>query len=185
MNDHVKTPCPEEITVNIGKNISVARNALEWTQSDLAMRTGLSRSTIAKIESYNVADISMSTLSSLARAFDVPTYVLMLGKSEWKRLAQIALPQIELFQRFSFIAKAASPDDIARLEKLSKSESRQDRQKAAREIDDFAARILTPVRADDTEIRDEIESSIGNARRVSSALESVGKVPSSIKLPRS
>jgi hypothetical protein len=39
-----------------------------------------------------------------------------------------------------------------------------------REIDDFAARILMPVRANDTEIHDEIESSIGNARRVSSAL---------------
>jgi transcriptional regulator with XRE-family HTH domain len=149
MNDHVKASCPAELAIIIGKNVSVARNALEWTQSDLAMRTGLSRSTIAKTESYNVANISMSTLSMLARAFDVPTYVLILGKSEWKRLAEIAMPQAELFQRFASIARATNPADVARLEILSKSESRQDRQQAAREVTaQPGARMVLPDRTE-------------------------------------
>ena len=84
---------PTDIEITIGKNIAEARKALGWTQSDLAKRSGLSRSYVARIESFNARNVTSSRLHKIAATFGVPPFMLMMDKNDWKALVDVVFPR--------------------------------------------------------------------------------------------
>jgi transcriptional regulator with XRE-family HTH domain len=123
----------KNIDVIIGKNLRNARNALGWKQAELADRTGsLSRSTIAKIESFNTTGISISTISLLAETLGVPTYMLMLDRTDWQKLASISTSSTKIID-YQSSSNRISAEDVERIEVMSSSESKIIKQKAVRE----------------------------------------------------
>lgn len=74
-----------ELRVQIARNLIVARGALGVTQDELSERSGISRATIAQIESGQ-ADFRLSTLADLARALRVSPVLLLLGQADLESL---------------------------------------------------------------------------------------------------
>jgi transcriptional regulator with XRE-family HTH domain len=56
---------------SIATQIKVLREEREWTQADLAKKTGKAQSRISEIEDINYSSWSIRTLRRLARAFDL------------------------------------------------------------------------------------------------------------------
>lgn len=132
----------EDVDVTIGKNIKAARIALGWTQSSLAERTGcISRATVGKIESFNSTSISIYTLSKIASALGIPVYMLLLCKMDWKNLFKIATSRREI-ERYRQSGQSILPDDVERIEAMSKSALRKERQTAVVETNAVVVRIL-------------------------------------------
>jgi transcriptional regulator with XRE-family HTH domain len=129
-----------EIEVVVGRNIELAREALEWRQADLAKATGLARSTISKIESGGT--ITVSTLSAIADAFGIPPYLLMLRSADWKRLANIAtcLPHIERYRTSG--QPIISPAEVERIQEMSASPVKSEWREAIRETNAVVAQIF-------------------------------------------
>lgn len=145
-----------EISVTIGKNIREARSALGWKQSELAERSGLSRPTVAKIESYNAKNVPSSTLHTIAAALGVPTFMLMLGRDDWKTLVAVVLAggpdsprgRIERYLRSD---RPISAEDVEKIEASSASPLKKDRRAAVAETKPVVGKILgleLPVRSD-------------------------------------
>ena len=165
---------------------------LNWTQEILAEKTGLSRATIAKIERSKASDISLSTLSKLAEAFGIPAFVLLMGKRDWKRIEGLTmLKDRQLIQelqelvhrRNSNVHGIPASEATARIEKLSKSDSEDERELAAKEIDHVVAALFQPKPVAATEgstpktaphqqaLDDEkAEQAIGTPRRIAAAI---------------
>lgn len=126
------------LMVNLGRNVSTAREACGWTQADLAKNAGVGRSTVAKIESLNTTDVSLSTVSGLAKALNIPPYMLFLGPDDWGKLASLA--------SLTDMVKARGPelgaDAIDRLSTMARSSSKSDQKQAREEIESIAAGML-------------------------------------------
>lgn len=138
MNVYIK----EDIDVTIGKNIKAARTALGWKQSDLAERTGsLSRATIGKLESFNSTNASISTLSVIAETLGVPIYMLLLGEADWKNLAKIATSSSKI-ERYRRSGETIAPEDVERIEAMSRSVLKKEKRSAVMETNAVVARIL-------------------------------------------
>lgn len=89
-----------ELQLTLGESLALARKAEGMTQGELAEESGLSRATIANIESGG-ADPKVSTISELARALDIsPAWLLM---SE---------------QDMEVIGELATSDDVSRLREM-------------------------------------------------------------------
>jgi transcriptional regulator with XRE-family HTH domain len=82
-------PSTFELQLSLGKGLQLARQSSGLTQSELADEAGLSRATIAKIESGD-ADPKLSTLSRLAAALQVSPTWLMMSEQDMEVLARIA-----------------------------------------------------------------------------------------------
>lgn len=126
------------LMASLGRNVAIAREARGWTQAELASNAGVGRSTVAKIESFNTTDVSLSTVSGLAKALDIPPYLLFLGPDDWAKMASLASLQE--------MVKARGPklgaDAIDRLSTLARSASKSDQKQARDEIEGIAAGVL-------------------------------------------
>lgn len=60
----------------LARNIKTRRFSLEWSQKELAKKSGISQSTIAHIE-LELKSPSISTLAKLAKALRLKTYELL------------------------------------------------------------------------------------------------------------
>jgi transcriptional regulator with XRE-family HTH domain len=136
---------------NLGRNVTVARNAAEMTQATLAKKAGLGRSSIGKIESFNTNDVSLSTVASVAEALGVPAYLLLLGPEDWSRLASIGSLKEMAEEGMARLRKAATKDgrpegvpapDVDRLGRQTLSAVPAEKNEAVREIGNIASQIL-------------------------------------------
>lgn len=136
---------------NLGRNVTVARNAAGMTQAALAEKARLGRSSIGKIESFNTNDVSLSTVASVADALGVPAYLLLLESDDWSKLATIgSLKEMaeDGMARLRNTAKAEgltggdiSPD-VDSLVRQTLSSVPAEREEAVREIGTIASKIL-------------------------------------------
>lgn len=136
---------------NLGRNVTIARAASGFTQAVLADMAGVGRSSIGKIESFNTEDVSLSTVSAIAEAFDMPPYLLLLGKDDWSKLATISslkemveegMARMESKAKTEGASMEEITPDVNRLSNLSRSEAPADKAEAAREIGSIASKIL-------------------------------------------
>ena len=140
---------PTEIRLTIGKNIAEARRALGWKQSELAERSGLSRSYIARIESFDAGNVTSSRLHDIAEALRVPTFMLMLDRDDWKTLVYVAFPDGRYKPRDRIDEYLSSEgripvEDVDRIEALSASPLKKERRAAVAETNAVVEKILRP-----------------------------------------
>lgn len=79
----------DDARVTLAKNLVLARKACDITQAQLAKESGISRATIAQLESGGT-DPRLSTLVDLARALEVSPIVLLVGENDLRALMTIA-----------------------------------------------------------------------------------------------
>lgn len=132
---------------NLGQNVTVARGASGLTQAALAEKAGLGRSSIGKIESFNTDDVSLSTVSAIAEALNLPPYLLLLGKDDWGKLVTISSIREMVEEGMTRLTaksggEEAPPPDIDRLARLSRSERPTDMAEAVAEIGTITSKIL-------------------------------------------
>ncbi len=139
------------LLMNLGRNVTVARNAAGMTQAALAEKARLGRSSIGKIESFNTNDVSLSTVASLADALGVPAYLLLLESEDWSRLASIGSVKEMAEEGMARLRKTAmaeglpgvvSTPDVDRLGRQTLSAVPGERDAAIREIGTIASQIL-------------------------------------------
>ena len=94
------------------------------TQQGLSAASGISRATIAQLES-GTSDPRLSTLVYLARALDVPLLLFLVGLPEARALAMLP-------GRMESTSLAVPPADQRRMERLVASGMLKDRLRAAR-----------------------------------------------------
>jgi transcriptional regulator with XRE-family HTH domain len=118
-------PVRESIDSTLAKNLVAARLIAGLTQHQLASAAGVSRATIAQLET-GCSDPRLSTIVDLARALGLAPIVLLAGT-----------PEVEAF---AFLVEACddpprlrvSPADLARLHDYLASGLLKDRLRAAR-----------------------------------------------------
>jgi transcriptional regulator with XRE-family HTH domain len=125
---------------SLGRNLATARKAAGWTQSELAIKAGIARSSIGKIESYNATEVSLSSLAALATAFELPPYLFLLASSDWERLAVITSMKEMVAEGRS--RNAAIEPDVERLELLASSDIQSEQNTAAQEIGHVVDQLL-------------------------------------------
>lgn len=76
----------EAVRTQLAKNLLLARSAAGFTQDVLAEHSGVSRATIAQLESATT-DCRLTTLTDIALAFEVSPIVLLLQEVEIASLA--------------------------------------------------------------------------------------------------
>jgi transcriptional regulator with XRE-family HTH domain len=135
MSEAVKGFLPERdaAVAGLAKNLVLARNARGTTQDKLAEESGVSRATIAQIESGE-SDPRLSTIVDLAAALGVSPLLLLLSERELAAIAKLV--QDETF--VSRISADISADDVERMRRLIQS-GLQKGQKRAAEIGANAA----------------------------------------------
>lgn len=89
-----------ELQLTLGESLALARKAEGLTQGELAEESGLSRATIANIESGG-ADPKVSTIAELAKALDMSPAWLLMSEEDMK-----------------VIGKMAASDDISRYQDM-------------------------------------------------------------------
>src|ERR1700677_2728495 len=78
----------DDPTSRIARRLRLERNARDWSQGDLAQRSGVSKATISKIEREEVSPTAV-ILVRLAGAFDLTLAGLLLrAEGEGKRLSR-------------------------------------------------------------------------------------------------
>jgi transcriptional regulator with XRE-family HTH domain len=106
----------------LAKNLLVARVVVGITQHRLAQASGVSRATIAQLETGR-SDPRLSTIVLLARALGIPAIALLMGKPETLALT-------------TFLENPSTPislgdGDVARMQGLLKTGMLKDRLRAA------------------------------------------------------
>jgi transcriptional regulator with XRE-family HTH domain len=94
-----------ELQLNLGESLALARKAEDLTQGELAEESGLSRATVANIESGG-ADPKISTIAELARALNMSPAWLLMSEEDMEIMGEIATSEdVSRFQRML-------PDDL-------------------------------------------------------------------------
>jgi transcriptional regulator with XRE-family HTH domain len=91
MNDHHASLPPgdkESPDIVLARNLLVARAVRNITQNELSNQSGISRATIAQLESGD-SDPRLSTIFLLAEALEVPLILLLIGVAEANALAEL------------------------------------------------------------------------------------------------
>ena len=107
-------PIPEDgnsLRAQIARNLILARHSLGVTQDQLADRSGISRATIAQIESGGT-DCRLGTLHDIAGALSISPVLLFIRESDWSGLIQL-------------VNRAAVDSVLAHLSDLRIAEMRQ------------------------------------------------------------
>ncbi len=76
-----------DLEIVVGQNVRAAHEALQWKQSDLAERVGVTGSTIAKLEVGGPITVAM--LPSITNILCTPTYMLTLRNIDLRRIVNI------------------------------------------------------------------------------------------------
>jgi transcriptional regulator with XRE-family HTH domain len=102
----------DSFRAQVAKNLWLSRYAAGITQDALAESSGISRATIAQIES-GATDCRLATLTDISHALGVSPIVMMLREQEIGCLRELISPaQVER------ILSRLSPDDLAMMEAL-------------------------------------------------------------------
>jgi transcriptional regulator with XRE-family HTH domain len=110
----------ESIDAVLAKNLVAARVIAGMTQHDLAAAAGVSRATIAQLET-GFSDPRLSTVVDIARALGIAPIVLLSGTEEVEALAsltgdvtggQTAVPQAELALMRDYVDSGMLKDRI-------------------------------------------------------------------------
>lgn len=118
-------PASESHDAILAKNLIVARAIRGVTQHELSAKAGISRATIAQLES-GYSDPRLSTVSLLAKALDVPMVLLLMGRVEARAIARLP-------QRFAEARGLEIPEaDLRRMQALVSTGMLKDRLRAAR-----------------------------------------------------
>lgn len=78
-----------ELQLTLGESLALARKAEGLTQGELAEEAGLSRATVANIESGG-ADPKVSTISELAKALEMSPAWLLMSEEDMEVIGEIA-----------------------------------------------------------------------------------------------
>jgi transcriptional regulator with XRE-family HTH domain len=116
----------ENAVAALAKNLVLARTARGTTQEKLAEESGVSRATIAQIESGE-SDPRLSTIVDLAAALELSPLLLLLNERE---LAAIA----KLVEDESYVKKISSDistEDVERMRRLIQSGVQKGQKRAA------------------------------------------------------
>jgi len=136
-------PRRESADALLAKNLVTARLALGVTQHELAHDSGISRATIAQIETGS-SDPRLSTIVDLARALGLPTVFLLIGHAEVAALAEI-LNQTEIDR------PSVEPRHVGRMAHYVSTGMLKDRVRAAligaKSVESFSQNELTRVTA--------------------------------------
>jgi transcriptional regulator with XRE-family HTH domain len=62
-----------------GRNLKHFREAREWSQHDLAKRTGVAQTAISYLERSQTKAPTLDTIEAIAKAFGVPAWAMLLG----------------------------------------------------------------------------------------------------------
>jgi transcriptional regulator with XRE-family HTH domain len=119
-----ESPRRESIDSILAKNLVAARVIAGLTQHDLATAAGISRATVAQLET-GFSDPRLSTVVDLARALGVAPIVLLAGVTEVKAIAALARGPGDRTLTVSSI-------DLARMLDFKASGMLKDRIRAAR-----------------------------------------------------
>jgi len=136
-------PRRESADALLAKNLVTARLAQGVTQHELAHDSGISRATIAQIETGS-SDPRLSTIVDLARALGLPTIFLLIGHAEVAALAEI-LNQTEIDR------PSVEPRHVGRMAHYVSTGMLKDRVRAAligaKSVESFSQNELTRVTA--------------------------------------
>jgi len=110
--------------VVLGRNLVIARDLAGVTQHELATQSGVSRATIAQIESGD-ADPRLSTIADIAEALGLANVVLLASRREIQAMAQVC-------QQLTTHPVAVSEQDQARMAEFAGSALDRDWRRAAR-----------------------------------------------------
>jgi transcriptional regulator with XRE-family HTH domain len=139
----ISAPIREAAETVLAKNLVVARVAAGITQQELAEAAGISRATIAQIET-GYSDPRLSTIVELGSALGLPPILLLVGVAEVNALA--ALPGYADTKR-----TAVDPRDVAAMRQYVSTGMLKDRVRAARigaeAVKTSAATALSPIAA--------------------------------------
>ena len=131
-SDAVDAPAPEPALLPpsesagavLAKNLLIARQTAGLTQLELANASGVSRATIAQIES-GLSDPRLSTVVDLAAAVGVSPIVLLVGREEVRALVEMP------GDLATHPIKVTAPE-LAQMEQLVRTGMLSDRGRAAR-----------------------------------------------------
>jgi transcriptional regulator with XRE-family HTH domain len=136
-------PVREGADAILAKNLVAARVVAGITQQELADASGISRATVAQIET-GYSDPRLSTIVQLAKALGMPATLLLLGSIEVQALASLLEPAISV--RASIDARS-----VARMRQHLATGMLKDRLRAVRIgaslVESNSAAPLSPIAA--------------------------------------
>lgn len=111
--------------ITLAKNLVFARHAAGITQGDLASKAGVSRATIAQIESGE-GDPKISTVTDIAYALETSPVLLLLGSVELEAIVEVARDK-----NISMLTERFPQDQLDQIKRLLQSNMQKSQLRAA------------------------------------------------------